>query len=700
MNKLLCKFLSISVILCMLMQFTFTVSAADLTSKVGYIYNYVDPADTVITGAYLNAENVNADDIEADAVSKLITSAVENAYGGDADAAKEGIVNFLSGTLMSHFAMSVDEFESKLDASKQKVSPEFEKLFGSAELLNDWYDVVLIARKNAQSGADWSDKRIWATGSTGDPTDSLAELFVCLDELQIAEVNKLLNSDYSALADAIDSLGWNAQGLVEAMRGITDAVDNVNGRKNRAEYALIKAACRSTARLTFGDDEYKSETVISNNEIIYTAGTDIEDKTMALRILDGYNVTNLIGYSVDSDILDISRNEAGKELIASFADNKNGIAELILKRDPYRDNSSSDSDWLVKLRFVLAYDIEKPVTNSWSGNVITWKPVEHADEYLVEFYKGDKCIDKVTTNDAKFDASKYIQGDGSYTVKVTAYGTLKEYEVSEASEESAVLEVMHLPGKVEPKPEWEGNSLVITWNPLDDDSVTGYKVYLYNKGVLVDGSPYDASADATKLDLKSYIGDTRSEFTVRVQAVNSAGAGPLSDESDVKSLNKNTVYGTILLEGGSRTRPDGTSVPEGSKLVKKNNSGTIVNIGAYFGETDENGYFEIKNIPDGSYEMTLTSSGYLQLIKTSVRVSGGIVEISSSDNPIVLWYGDAIFGNGIGAGDIAEIISKLGLRAGDVGYEDYLDCNETGSLFDEFSIAIVNAGKVSEDYNY
>lgn len=692
MNSLLKKIVGIVMVVCMISQFAVFASAENsIIDEVGYVYDFVDLKDTTISGAYLNSKILAADDVSDSILSSLITDAVKDVYSGDEASAKAGIVDLIAGTLMAHFAQTKEEFSKTLVESKEKTTPVISLLFG-ADYVDSWYEVVLKARKNAQSGARWTDKKIWATGSKGDPTDDLTELFESLDSLQISEMNQLLNNEYKELGNKITELGWSASEIVKATRFVASIVDDVEGKKNSAEFALIKAACRSTARLNFDGTDYSAK--LDPDTIVYSVDKLPQEIPMSLYILDGYNVTNLVGYSITSDNVNISRDEVNEKIVLDFEEGKNGITDILLKRDPYRNNSSKDADWLVKLRVVAAYEIKTPDIKDidWNGNNLSWEDVEHASKYVVEIYKDGEYCETVETTSAKFDATNYIHGDGSYTLKVKAIGSLEEYEESDFSVFSKPLVIESRPGKVS-KPEWKSqDSLIITWVPLDDESIKGYNVYLYKDGVLMSGAPYKASATANEFDLATAIGNNRGSFTVSIQAYNNNGNGEMSDKSDAMKLIYNNITGKILLQGINRiTLSDGTT-----KNVRKNNAGITVSVGAFSAETLEDGSFVLKNIPDGSYELKVSKPGYLTL-KKQIVVTGGSVEINKPD-PIVLLYGDFDGFNGIGAPDIASIIAKIGKV--DL-YDENFDIDEDGTLFTrEISGAISNAGKVSSDYDY
>jgi len=100
--------------------------------------------------------------------------------------------------------------------------------------------------------------------------------------------------------------------------------------------------------------------------------------------------------------------------------------------------------------------------------------------------------------------------------------------------------------------------------------------------------------------------------------------------------------------------------------------------------TDENGYFEIINVPSQSqYDLKISKSSYLTREIKNVAVQND-VQISKLEEPIYMWAGDiAIDGmqdNVINIVDIIEMAKVFNSVSGDADYKIDCDFNRDGAI--------------------
>ena len=115
--------------------------------------------------------------------------------------------------------------------------------------------------------------------------------------------------------------------------------------------------------------------------------------------------------------------------------------------------------------------------------------------------------------------------------------------------------------------------------------------------------------------------------------------------------------------------------------------------------TDKNGYFEIKDVPAGSYTLKVTKTNYL-----TREIKDFTVEKDEQlASPIVLWIGDMeIDGKQDGAinmEDIMEICKAFNSVPGDTRYKETLDLNKDNAInFEDVMIVAKHFNKTSADY--
>ena len=118
--------------------------------------------------------------------------------------------------------------------------------------------------------------------------------------------------------------------------------------------------------------------------------------------------------------------------------------------------------------------------------------------------------------------------------------------------------------------------------------------------------------------------------------------------------------------------------------------------------TDTNGYFEIKNVPAGTYTAKITKTNYLARQIKDIAIEGN-KELSSITNPIPLYIGDLeVNGNQDGVinlTDITEICKVFNSVSGDDKFQEKLDLNKDGAInLEEIVIISKNFNKTSSKY--
>ncbi|HOV26844.1 MAG TPA: cellulase family glycosylhydrolase [Pseudobacteroides sp.] len=119
--------------------------------------------------------------------------------------------------------------------------------------------------------------------------------------------------------------------------------------------------------------------------------------------------------------------------------------------------------------------------------------------------------------------------------------------------------------------------------------------------------------------------------------------------------------------------------------------------------TDENGYFEIKNVPaNKTYDIKISKTGYLERTIKSVAVNGN-KEIAGKTAPLDMFAGDLPIKNvqdsTINIADVIELAKAFNKVSTDTGYMDYADFNRDNSInMSDVIILAKNFNKTSADY--
>lgn len=674
-----------------------------LSSAVGYVYDYVDGSDEIAvqgTGSKL-AELINVDNVNSQLdVSSLLTTNFKNNYGSE-NAAKQALITLLGTSLSVYYSKSEAELQQALLNAESIVKPILQKGLSVDEAVADdfvekWFDLFLLTRKDAQDSAHTISGMlpVWASGN-------LSSLFEAMDKMQVKAMKDRLNADteekfgkiYSDVKAAIDNMDWTVENLVAVSRQIINFVDS----SNAGEFALIKAAARSSAEMKInenavnleyaGKDLEAAENIYKIDPDTITADTDYEIKLNVM----GREVTNLVKYySSNPELVIMDAVDQDEVIIMTVKSGAKGTADVVLGRDP-----GSEKDWITKIRVVVAYDIAKadaPVWSSEDEGVVSWTAVPNATKYVVNLYKYDetigedvvvatKEIDGATTADLSEEISN--NGNGEYKATVTAYGDIAE-EVGEESEKSAALSHTESLNQVA-KPSWKDGTKTLEWNAVDN--ATQYTIYLYKGKATVPFKTVtvDAVVGVNSLDCTSLIGDSTGTFYAVVQAKSADKVGAPSPKSDgllVEALN--TITGNVKLEAYrlGETQEDNSGI----KVTLQEDDSITVVTGA------DGNYTLTGKIPDGEYTLIFEKKYYLKK-KVTFNVSGGEVIVDD----VVLLYGDFKNSTGVGINiiDVSVIISYQGALEGvDAVFDTGFDIDKDGVITgNEMSVVMRNYGE-------
>lgn len=115
-------------------------------------------------------------------------------------------------------------------------------------------------------------------------------------------------------------------------------------------------------------------------------------------------------------------------------------------------------------------------------------------------------------------------------------------------------------------------------------------------------------------------------------------------------------------------------------------------------ETGENGYFEIENVADGTYDLVISAKSALPRT-ISVTVDGENVAVSSSDSKITLMFGDINEDEIINVTDLVLVKGKFNKESSDGEYDVNCDLNNDGIINVTDLVTIKgNFNKESKDY--
>lgn len=120
----------------------------------------------------------------------------------------------------------------------------------------------------------------------------------------------------------------------------------------------------------------------------------------------------------------------------------------------------------------------------------------------------------------------------------------------------------------------------------------------------------------------------------------------------------------------------------------------------YAATTNDSGYFEIAELPAGTYTLVFSSPNYLSREVSNVVVeTKGLVSLANSEYSISLWAGDLDGKSGINATDLSLLIASFGKPAGDPNYDARVDFDgQNGVNATDLSTIISHFGKATAEY--
>jgi len=744
MNKILKNVFGTASVVAIASQLFATSVSAEY--DISYAYDYIDSEKSMVIEAMYNGLVLDetaaaiAENEGLVAFNALLTDGYKEKFGDDTEA-KEYIAKLFTESIAPYYSTSPEDFNNKLNVAKEEVIGN--RIIDAVGDNRVWFDIVLNMRGESAMKYTGKDLFIWATGSdNGTPDYSYGNLVASLDRIYTNVVGEFLDSEDMQFED----MGWTAEAIVSVAREINDYVafeleEEMGLAKHSIEYELIKAACRSSATVEldgdviYEDGEHRVDNA-SADEIVF----DVEDadrtRELMLKVLNGRDVANLIGYtSSNENLVQITNNVEDRDnqgglipkLNLNFKANTNGIVDIALLRDPARfktvigtdgvyNTSSLPSEWIAKLRFVVRYDmsneyIDINVPQDETERTVSWAPVDNAVKYIMKLYKINSVEETeylvkeyVLDQPADGDVEKtFVDGDfdgnGKYYIVVQAIGSLEEYEKTDFIDSRIFhIEVSDKISKIEPAPVWNGAE--ITWTkPATEEGtvINGYEIIVYKDDEALPETIIVSGADTLSCDLNEKLDLSSGAFKVKVRAFSGTDSkiyGEYSDLSDEKRFDKTMVSGYVKLEGGVKNG--------GYRLSSE---GIKVTIGAYSTTTDKDGFFTFANVQgfDGfkkkSYSVVFEALGYITMENT-VEISGLEMEIGLKEKPLKLLFGcvrSDCMGYGVDVNDISETIRVSGAYIDEYPQFAHMDYNDDGMIgSNDSSAAIKNAGLVKD----
>ncbi|MBN1624288.1 MAG: carboxypeptidase regulatory-like domain-containing protein [Clostridia bacterium] len=258
----------------------------------------------------------------------------------------------------------------------------------------------------------------------------------------------------------------------------------------------------------------------------------------------------------------------------------------------------------------------------------------------------------------------------------------------------------------------------VVFNHMPDDVyMTGYPAYIMNENVYgqyeTDGYVNTDLSDGYSLvwDMYAYGGNSGSMVwdyntdagTERIIGALAFGSstytgGPWFSDNNIAFIEdwmswapagESGISGYIELEG-----KDG--LPSGAVEVVIDMQDSSVQ---YMVNANSDGSFIFTGINSGTYDMSITMSGYLGRTITDISVNNQMLLLASRDEPVALNAGDFDGLTGVDAGDLAYAMSLSGYTDADPEYDAYADFNNDGVIDSgDIDIVKVNVGMQTTDY--
>lgn len=114
--------------------------------------------------------------------------------------------------------------------------------------------------------------------------------------------------------------------------------------------------------------------------------------------------------------------------------------------------------------------------------------------------------------------------------------------------------------------------------------------------------------------------------------------------------------------------------------------------------TDSNGYFEIKDVPTGEYDIEISKTYYLPRQIANISVDSD-KQLSTQSIPLSLWIGDLKEDGAINMEDIMILSKSFNSIAGGDNYEECRDLNFDGAInMEDIIIVAKHFNNISSDY--
>ncbi|MCX7748902.1 MAG: glycosyl hydrolase family 18 protein [Clostridia bacterium] len=144
--------------------------------------------------------------------------------------------------------------------------------------------------------------------------------------------------------------------------------------------------------------------------------------------------------------------------------------------------------------------------------------------------------------------------------------------------------------------------------------------------------------------------------------------------------------------------PDVAFSSDKASIIKKGFKVEVVGTGLY-ATTDSNGFFEIKNITQGtSCSIKISKADYLARYISGINVTGD-VQAGSLSVPVMMWAGDMNQDDAINMSDIVDLINYFNSASGDGKYNEDADLNKDGAInMSDILIIIQHFNTSSQSY--
>ena len=616
-------------------------------SYVGEVFDYIDPNDfNAIEAANqkmigLSYGNSNADINDSD-VGALV----------NASATAQEIADLLKYTLAVYFSTNVDDFNDAIVSAQSNITATAEKLFGTVD---NWFDLFINTKKDAQMTVDPEGKFFWAKGSAiGGGSD---ELYVTMDRLQVERLEMALDdAKYAAYKTGFENMGWTAESFVAACRAVVNKADS----NSAAEFALLKAAARYAMSVEINGEKldlvYAGRDLGSKGTIfIYKPGT--YTMSMFIKLVKNLymvdnNVTNVVGvYSSNPALATFTGvDKTERTMTLEINEGVTGYADIVIKRDPSGtyypadtnegwNSANENNNWLSRFRIIVPKQIGTVSNIAFDDGILSWNAATNAESYFIDLYKDGNYVETVETDKLSYDFTSKTLTAGTYTAVITAAGsTYGDYtEMGDAVDSSPVAYVVTDEVPIPANVKWNSDDdFDVAWDGVTD--ADSYVVYIYKGQECLNpnGDNVAAAPGTTNytFDAKDYFTAT-GEYVAKVVAIRSDKRSA-EGASDVKYFVMTfSLRGTVKLQNVQKKINQDNLFGKLAKNTALEGDEAVITIEGISGKwyTDENGEYNITGLKSGTYKILFECDCYLAR-QLTVKIDGDTVQDAN------LYYGD------------------------------------------------------------